>query len=194
MLCERCGERPASVTYTQITGGERVAKHLCEECAREMGILPSSPFEGIARMFGLPDISKLFPEFFGERRPHDLFDLMDASGQEVMNRAAEAASARDYDFVSTEHILLGLTDEPTTAKILESLGVNLPELRTEIDDLIGHGLGAKEELTLNPRAKRALQLAFDEANASGSNFITSLHLLLGIIRERESISAQMLGG
>lgn len=192
MLCERCGERPASVTYTQITAGEREAKHLCEECAREMGILPSSPFEGIARIFGFPDISHLLPEIFGQRRPHDLFDLLDNSGQAAMNRAAEAASSRDFDFVGTEHIMLGLVDEPSAARVLETLGIDLAELRKEVDDLMGKGYGAKEELSLNPRAKRALQLAFEEARASGFNFISSLHLLLGILMEGESISAQML--
>ncbi|MHB0975920.1 MAG: ATP-dependent Clp protease ATP-binding subunit [Candidatus Aquicultorales bacterium] len=117
---------------------------------------------------------------------------MDPSGQEALNRAAEAASSRDFDYVGTEHILLGLTEEPVASKLLESLGVNLAELRKEIDDLIGRGTGVKEELALSPRSKRALQLAQEDARRTGSNFIGSVHLLSGIINEGESISAQML--
>jgi ATP-dependent Clp protease ATP-binding subunit ClpC len=189
MLCERCGEKPASVTYTQISGGERKTMYVCEDCARELGILPKSPFE---ELFGMPDLSKLFPEFFGERKAHGLLDLLSASAQEVMNLAAEEASKREFSYVGTEHILLALAKEKVAETILRNLGVDIENLIKEVDELIGKGSGGKKEIPLNPRAKRALELAFEEAKNLGQNYIGPEHLILGLIREGEGIAAQLL--
>jgi len=193
MLCQRCNERPASVTYTQIKGDKKEVSYVCEECARELGILPESPSDAFGGMFGIPDMSKMFPEFFKQRRS-DILEMLSSSAQEALNLSANEAVRLNFNYVGTEHLILGLSREPIGSRILMNLGVNLDSLRKEVEDLIGQGSGAAEkEIPLSPRSKRALELALEEARNAGEKFIGSEHLLLGLIRENEGIAAQILG-
>lgn len=41
MVCQECGERPASLHFTKVVNGEKTEFHLCESCAREKGELLS---------------------------------------------------------------------------------------------------------------------------------------------------------
>ncbi|MDI6716757.1 MAG: ATP-dependent Clp protease ATP-binding subunit [Actinomycetota bacterium] len=119
--------------------------------------------------------------------------MLSSSAQEALNLAANEAIRLKFDYVGTEHLLLGLSREPVGSKILMNLGINLDDMRKEIEDLIGQGKGAAEkEIPLNPRSKRALELALDEARSMGERFIGSEHLLLGLILEAEGIAAQVL--
>jgi len=191
MLCQRCNERPASVTYTQIKGEKKEVKYICEQCAHELGILPGAGGEGFD-IFGIPDMSKMFPEFFKQSRG-DILEMLSESAQEALNLSANEAVRLDFDYVGTEHLILGLSRERIGSKILMDLGINLDGLRKEVEDLIGRGKGAAEkEIPLSPRSKRALELALEEARSAGEKFIGSEHLLLGLIREDEGIAAQVL--
>ncbi len=192
MLCDRCKERPASVTYTQIKGDKKEVTYVCEVCAHELGILPDSPSDEFGGMFGLPDISKIFPELFRQYRGN-ILEMLSSSAQEALNLSANEAVRLNFDYVGTEHLLLGLSRESISSKILMDLGVNLGDLRKEVEDLIGRGNAAAEkEIPLSPRSKRALELALEEARTAGERFIGSEHLLLGLIREGEGIAAQVL--
>ncbi|MCL6472371.1 MAG: ATP-dependent Clp protease ATP-binding subunit [Firmicutes bacterium] len=119
--------------------------------------------------------------------------MLSSNAQEAINLAANEAVRLNFDYVGTEHLLLGLSRESVGSKILMNLGVNLDDLRKEIEDLIGRGSGAAEkEIPLSPRSKKALELALEEARSAGERFIGSEHLLLGLIREEEGIAAQVL--
>ncbi|MBE0446640.1 MAG: ATP-dependent Clp protease ATP-binding subunit [Actinobacteria bacterium] len=119
--------------------------------------------------------------------------MLSAGAQEALNLAANEAVRLNFDYIGTEHLILGLSREPIGSRILMDLGVNLDDLRKEVEDLIGRGKGAAEkEIPLNPRSKRALELALEEARSAGERFIGSEHLLLGLIREDEGIAAQVL--
>lgn len=192
MLCQRCNERPASVTYTQIKGAEKEVTYVCEQCARELDILPGAPSDVFGGLFGIPDMSKMFPEFFKQRRG-DILEMLSSSAQEALNLAANEAVRLDFDYVGTEHLILGLSREPIGSKLLMDLGINTDNFVKEVEDLIGRGKGAaQKEIPLSPRSKRALELALEEARAMGERFIGSEHLLLGLIREDEGIAAQAL--
>ena len=192
MLCQRCNERPASVTYTQIKGDKKEVAYVCEECARDLGILPESPIEDFGGIFGIPDLSKMFPELFKQARG-DILDMLSASAQDALNLAANEAVRLNFGYIGTEHLILGLSREPVGSRLLMDLGINLDDLRKEVEDLIGRGKGAPEkEIPLSPRSKRALELALEEARSAGEKFISSEHLLLGLVREDEGIAAQVL--
>jgi ATP-dependent Clp protease ATP-binding subunit ClpC len=109
--------------------------------------------------------------------------------------AQEEARRLGHNFVGTEQILLGLIGEGTgvAAKTLKSLGVSLKDARIEVEKIIGRGSGfVAVEIPFTPRAKRVLELAWDEARQLGHNYIGTEHLLLGLIREGEGVAVRVL--
>ena len=94
--------------------------------------------------------------------------------------AQEEARRLGHNFVGTEQVLLGLIGEGTgvAAKTLKSMGVNLKDARTEVEKIIGRGSGfVAVEIPFTPRAKRVLELSWDEARQLGHNYIGTEHLL-----------------
>ena len=113
----------------------------------------------------------------------------------VIMLAQEEARRLGHNFVGTEQVLLGLIGEGTgvAAKTLKSMGVNLKDARAEVEKIIGRGTGfVAVEIPFTPRAKRVLELSWDEARQLGHNYIGTEHLLLGLIRESEGVAARVL--
>ena len=100
--------------------------------------------------------------------------------------AQEEAGRLGENYVSTEHLLLGLVREhdSVAARILAALGVSQGKIRIEIERQVQRGDGRQcEEMQLTPRAKRVIDLAYDEVTQFSNNYIGTEHLLLGLIRE-----------
>lgn len=99
-----------------------------------------------------------------------------------------------HHYIGTEQILLGLISEGTgiAAQILSAAGVNLETARLEVERIIGHGRGTPADIPFTPRAKRALELALEEARQFHHNYIGTEHLLLGLLRERNGLGARVL--
>lgn len=114
--------------------------------------------------------------------------------KQVLLLAQQEAQNFGHPYVGTEHLLLGLVDEGSgiAAKALASLGINAGLIRQQIEEVIGSGEQPVTELSYTPRAKHVLELAIDEAQQIGHNYIGTEHLLLGLIRENEGIAAQVL--
>ena len=113
----------------------------------------------------------------------------------VIMLAQEEARRLGHNFVGTEQVLLGLIGEGTgvAAKTLKSMGVTLKDARAEVEKIIGRGSGfVAVEIPFTPRAKRVLELSWDEARQLGHNYIGTEHLLLGLIREGEGVAARVL--
>src|SRR3989440_3799257 len=109
--------------------------------------------------------------------------------------AQEEAARLGENYVGTEHLLLGLVRESDSvaARILDRLGVPLGRIRAEIERQVtrGHGnLG--QDMQLTPRAKRVIDLAYEEARQLNNNYIGTEHLLLGLIREGDGLAARVL--
>lgn len=109
--------------------------------------------------------------------------------------AQEEAGRLGENYVSTEHLLLGLVKEndSVAARILDRIGVSLGRIRSEIERQVARGdsrMGPDMQLT--PRAKRVIDLAYDEARQLGNNYIGTEHLLLGLIREGEGLAGRVL--
>ena len=116
--------------------------------------------------------------------------------QRVILIAQEEAKRLNHDYVRTEHLLLGLIalGEGVAAQVLANLGVDLRRVRNEIEKIVGPGdnvmlLG---EIPFTPRAKKVLELAVEEAQNMGHNYVGTEHLLLGLIREEEGVAARVL--
>ena len=83
--------------------------------------------------------------------------------------------------------------EGVAAKSLESLGISLEGVRSQVEEIIGQGQQAPSgHIPFTPRAKKVLELSLREALQLGHNYIGTEHILLGLIREGEGVAAQVL--
>jgi len=124
-----------------------------------------------------------------------MFERFTEKAIKVIMLAQEEARRLGHNFVGTEQVLLGLIGEGTgvAAKTLKAMGVTLKDARIEVEKIIGRGSGfVAVEIPFTPRAKRVLELSWDEARQLGHNYIGTEHLLLGLIREGEGVAARVL--
>jgi ATP-dependent Clp protease ATP-binding subunit ClpC len=115
--------------------------------------------------------------------------------RKVVFYAQEEAQRFGEGYVSTEHLLLGLVRESDSvaARVLEKLGVNLSRIRAEVEKQLPRGdARPSQDMTLTPRAKRVIDLAYDEARNLNNNYIGTEHLLLGLIREGDGLAGRVL--
>ncbi len=119
----------------------------------------------------------------------------DRAYRAVTSAEAEAAGLR-HNYVGTEHLLLGLLgiDDGAAAKVLTRLGVSAPDVRSQIEQIIGRGTAPPAgQPPFTPRSKKVLELANREAKRLGHNYVGTEHLLLGLAREGAGLAAQILG-
>ncbi|HJF11629.1 Clp protease N-terminal domain-containing protein, partial [Corynebacterium falsenii] len=124
-----------------------------------------------------------------------MFERFTDRARRVVVLAQEEARALNQNYIGTEHILLGLIQEGegVAAKALESMGISLDAVRTEVKDIIGTGGHPPSGyIPFTPRAKKVLELALREALQLGHKYIGTEHILLGLIREGEGVAAQVL--
>jgi ATP-dependent Clp protease ATP-binding subunit ClpA len=124
-----------------------------------------------------------------------VFERFTDRARRVVVLAQEEARMLNHGYIGTEHILLGLIQENdgVAAKALESLGVSLEAVRSQVEEIIGQGQAAPTgHIPFTPRAKKVLELSLREALQLGHNYIGTEHILLGLIREGEGVAAQVL--
>ena len=124
-----------------------------------------------------------------------MFERFTDRARRVVVLAQEEARALNHNYIGTEHILLGLIQEGegVAAKALESMGISLDAVRTEVKEIIGSGGNPPSGyIPFTPRAKKVLELALREALQLGHKYIGTEHILLGLIREGEGVAAQVL--
>jgi len=113
----------------------------------------------------------------------------------VVFLAQEEAAHLGVNYVGTEHLLLGLVrqSDSVAARILDRLSVPWGRIRAEIERQVTRGHGnLSQDMQLTPRAKRAIDLAYEEARQLNNNYIGTEHLLLGLIREGDGLAARVL--
>jgi ATP-dependent Clp protease ATP-binding subunit ClpC len=125
-----------------------------------------------------------------------MFNRFTERARKVIVLAKEEARRFNHDYIGTEHILLGLIreGEGVAAAVLQKLGLNLENIRLEIEKLVQPGPATQilGDIPFTPRAKKALELAAEEARSLGHNYIGTEHILLGLIREGEGVASQVL--
>lgn len=115
--------------------------------------------------------------------------------RKVVFYAQEEAQKFGEGYVSTEHLLLGLVRESDSvaARVLEKLNINLGKIRSEVEKQLPRGEArTNQDMSLTPRAKRVIDLAYDEARNLNNNYIGTEHLLLGLIREGDGLAGRVL--
>ena len=117
------------------------------------------------------------------------------SGEKVLSIANELAVDLGHSYIGTEHILYGLACEENgvAGKVLENQNVTPEDILDKIEELIGGQV--KENFTVlgfTPRTKKILENAYLEAKKLGSNYIGTEHILVGIMKENDSLAIRIL--
>ena len=118
-----------------------------------------------------------------------------SSAERVLEIANDIALELGHNYVGTEHILYGLAKEErgVASKVLEKQGVTPDTVVEKIEELVGReDTVAESTVGFTPRTKRVMENAFRESKKMGSDYIGTEHLLIGIMREGDSIAVRIM--
>ncbi|HWL09771.1 MAG TPA: Clp protease N-terminal domain-containing protein [Planctomicrobium sp.] len=126
-----------------------------------------------------------------------MYEAFTERSRKVMGHANAEAQRFNHEYIGTEHVLLGLIREGcgVAANVLKNLGLNLSDLRKEVEKAVhpGPDMITMGRLPLTPRAKKAIEYSREEAREFGCHYVGTEALLLGLVREEESVAAAVLG-
>lgn len=117
------------------------------------------------------------------------------SSQNAISIANEIAIELGHNYVGTEHLLYGLLKEGTgiANKVLENQNMTYDVVLEKIEELVGKGeKQTTSTVGFTPRTKRVIENAFKEAKKLSSDYIGTEHLLIGIMREGDSIAVRIM--
>ena len=115
--------------------------------------------------------------------------------KQAIECAQEEAISLGHNYVGSEHILYGLIKEGAgvASKVLSNQGITEEDIETKIIEMIGKEvITSSEALSFTPRAKRVIENSFIEAKKLGYDYIGTEHLLMGILREGDSIAVRIM--
>ena len=125
------------------------------------------------------------------------FDKFTDKARKVLVLAQDEARGLHQPYVGTEHILLGLIQEKEglAAQALERLNIKYDAVVQAIRQVvtIDESADVSGHLSFTPRVKRVLENSLREAMQMGQSYISTEHLLLGIVREGEGTALDVLG-
>ena len=128
------------------------------------------------------------------------FDRFTERAQEAAQRAAEIIQRYGHTQIDTEHILLALIEQPqgVVPQILEIMAVDTQVLQNKLDEVLrsspkanifGGGAG---QIFITPRVKRVMEIANEEATKLNDEFISTEHLFLAILSEKNTPASRIL--
>lgn len=115
--------------------------------------------------------------------------------EKALELANDLAMELGHNYIGTEHLLYGLAKEGTgvASKVIEMQDVTPEQIKEEIEVLIGVGSEIDvETVGFTPRTKRVIENAFREARKLGTEYIGTEHLLIGIMREGDSVAVRVM--
>src|SRR3954468_14452131 len=119
-----------------------------------------------------------------------------SQSRKVLALANEAARSFNHEYVGTEHILLSLIEEQSSgvAQVLETFKIDADKIRVEIERLVTRGSDpvALQTLPLTPRAKHAIDDAYNQTRLMGERCIGPEHLFLGLMNDPAGVACQVL--
>ena len=117
------------------------------------------------------------------------------SANSAIEIANDVAIELGHNYVGTEHLLYGLAKEENSiaSQVLANQNIYAEDILNKIEELVGKQENVSiTTIGLTPRTKRVLERAFAEARRLGSEEIGTEHILIGIMKEAESIAVRIL--
>lgn len=124
-----------------------------------------------------------------------MFERFTGRARRAVVLAQNEAVRFGYDYLGTEHLLIGLLGEGegVAAQTLLCLNVTLDGTREQVEGIMGYGeVRTARQISFTPYAKKALGLALREAMQLGHDYIGTEHILLGLAVGNEGIAARVL--
>ena len=118
--------------------------------------------------------------------------------EKALEAANKVAVELGHNYIGTEHLLYGLIKEGAgiASKVLENQGITPEKVIQEIEILIGVNKdninGIETSVGFTPRTKRVIENSFREAKKQGNDYIGTEHLLIGIMREGDSVAVRIM--
>jgi ATP-dependent Clp protease ATP-binding subunit ClpA len=116
--------------------------------------------------------------------------------RKAMQLANQEAQRFNHEYIGTEHILLGLVKDGLgiAANVLSNMDIDLRTVRMEVERIVepGPDTVTMGKLPLSPKAKQVVEYSYEEARNFHHNCVGTEHLLLGLLREKEGVAAQLL--
>ncbi|ADC63140.1 ATP-dependent Clp protease ATP-binding subunit ClpA [Allochromatium vinosum] len=115
----------------------------------------------------------------------------------TLNRAFKEARAKHHEYMTVEHMLLSLLDNPTAAKVLRACGADAERLRREIATFIEETtplIPPNEERDTQPTLgfQRVLQRAVFHVQSAGKKEVTGANVLVALFSEQDSQAVYLL--
>ena len=124
------------------------------------------------------------------------FEKFSEKARRVLSNAQLEAQRLNQDYIGTEHVLLGIIIETTSTanQILSNIGIDLDNLKTDIEVSLKPSQSEIDpsNIGLTATSKKVIELAVDEARSLSSKFIGTEHLLVGILRDTETFTYELL--
>ncbi len=117
------------------------------------------------------------------------------SGEKAIENASDIVIYLGHNYIGSEHILYGLAKETNglARKVINNQGVNSDNILQKIEELIGRAnLILGNGIGFTPRSKKVIENAYLEAKKIGSDYISTEHMLVGILEEPESVAFKIL--
>lgn len=118
------------------------------------------------------------------------------NAREVLELAKKISKKMHMGYVGTEHILVGMLQEKAgvAGKVLADNGVTYDKITDMIQELIApeQGMQVKDPEGYSPRAKEAIELAFEQSKKHGAKDVGTEHLLLGLLLVGDNIAVRLL--
>src|SRR5437870_4407818 len=114
-----------------------------------------------------------------------------------LHMAFVEARQKRHEFITVEHLLLALLDNPTAAEVLRACAANIEELRKALGDFIAAHtptVAGTEEIDTQPTLgfQRVIQRAILHVQSSGKKEVTGANVLVAIFGEKDSHAVYFL--
>jgi ATP-dependent Clp protease ATP-binding subunit ClpA len=173
---------------------------ICSWCKKDLG--PREPLDNPAITHGIcPDcqqeqIREIEAYQHKQQETTAMYERFTDRARKVLQLANQEAQRLNHEYIGTEHVLMGLLKEGSgvAANVLKNLDISLYKAEELIKRIVQPG---PDEVTMGklpqtPRCKKVIEYAIEEARTMGLNYLGTEHLLLGLLREKEGIAAQVL--
>ena len=134
---------------------------------------------------------KLIP--FSMIRCFTMFDKFTNRAKQIIKFAKKEAQRLNHNYLSTEHILLGLLKlgQGIAVNVLRNLNVDYDTVLGEVEKMVGFGpeMQVYGDPALTGKVKKVFECANEEADILNHNYVGTEHLLLGLLRQTDGNTA-----
>ena len=125
-----------------------------------------------------------------------MFDKFTNRAKQVIKLARREACKLNHNYLGSEHVLLGILKlgQGVAVNVLKNLGVEYDTILAEVELSVGFGpeMQMYGDPALTSKVKKVFENANEEAVNLNHNYVGTEHLLLALIRQSDSVAAQIL--